>query len=737
MHGYYVFEVTVKTRNLDRLLVIFTSITHPDSEELAEAIELYCGDKSPPDRIAILGPESIRDALQKATKSGKFDERVRAVTRYHDAPKVQIFCFGWDGQIMGCEHIELIRRVGMTIIFKSRGALLETPSTHHYAKPSRKHSRQFLRIGNAMVSGAEIDFIAFCCLPHIPEAVKHLYCDTGAIASIANAINTLRTELNSAISRATVDSFGSYSGALQFQFRNMAESYVLISATTSEGLAAFLTRECKVPQIKTVTIYHLGEEPFKGSLVCNLKEDEINPDGFKPFPSYPENDCPLCRDDESTLIQIEGDQFLTGDTKTEEVNLIATHASHLQPFLERTAGKNLVRANYGQQGTPATSEIFFDLETMFADSNLLKFEYFQEQFNWIVDQHVPFSVNRIITLDDAASKNLASLIANRLESRLGKIQVISVSEIKASLHEFTDAEGASLVTASAIASGRTILSLSQILRNIQPNELIAYVVGLARLPTDRELARIRSNVTYGQGNRKYGFHLIDAVNLPLYGPQNKTSWDREVDLWQEVLRTCEDETTRSLIKSRLELLRQSGMITNRGMLENLFWPSLPGPELVLRPNFAFYQFPQPDTVSQADVFFVIIAILHSLRLKDRTSHSLRQHEHVRRVISPRNFERFNDGVIQAALLRAAHAAELDYSTSRVLSDDMAQILDSVLEQRMNETGEAATEFVLALAMRKLRLNDSAVKYLIDKHAAEINNPILTQLWQIIRAKHKF
>jgi len=738
MHGYYVFEVSVKKERIERLLVIFTSITKPDSEELAEAVESHCNDKSPPDCIIVLGPATIQAALLESTLSGKFAERIRAVTRHYNAPKVEVCCFNWDGAVTGCPDVELIRRVGMTDIFKSRGALLETPPTHHYAKPSRKHSRQFLRIGNAMVSGAEIDFIAFCCLRYIPKSVKHLYCDTGAIAPIACALNTLRTELNTDIKRATVDSFGSYAGALKFQFRNMAESMLLISATTSEGLAEYLAEKCKIATGRTVTVYHVGEKPFEGTLVCYLKRDHtLNPDGVDPFPSYAENACPLCNDDESMLISIDGDQFLTGDTKTEEILLIATHATHLQPFLERTAGKHLVRANYSQLGTPATNEVFFDLETMFADDTLLQIADFQDQFKWIVDQQVPATLKRIITLDDPASKNFAQLIATRLKTRLlGNLTIVSVSEVKANIDGHIDSEGATLVAASAVASGRTLQSLSQILRRIQPNKLITYIVGLARLPTEKEFDRIRSNVTHSQGNRKYGFHLIDAVNLPLYGPQNKTSWDRETVLWAEVLRACDDENARVMIKKRLEALRESGTMTKRGMDDGLFLPSLSGMQLVLRPNFAFYQFPQPGIVSQADVFFVIIAILHSLRITNKTAQSLRQHEHVRRVLSPRNFERFNDGIIQAAILRAAHAAELDYSASRAYSDDMAQILDSILEQRLSETGEAAMEFLLALAMRKLRLDDPAVKLLVDKHAEAMDDPISNQLWQRIRANHR-
>ena len=47
------------------------------------------------------------------------------------------------------------------------------------------------------------------------------------------------------------------------------------------------------------------------------------------------------------------------------IDEVAEDAAHLQPFLERTAGKGLVRAYYSVQGTPATSEVFlrrFNLE---------------------------------------------------------------------------------------------------------------------------------------------------------------------------------------------------------------------------------------------------------------------------------------------------------------------------------------------------------------------------------------
>lgn len=735
MHGYYPFEITTTAKRPERLLTIFASVATPDSEELAESIEAYCDNKSPPDRIIVIGPNTVRNVLSDAIQTGKFAERVRAVTRYHDSPSVDPCYFDWKGDVSDCEHIEHLKRVGMTRIFSERGALLQTPLSHHYEKPSSKHSTQFLRIGNAMVSGAEIDFIAFCCLPHIPKDVKHFYCDTGAIVPIANSLNTLRKELGKRILGATVDSFGSYDGAAKFRFRNMSRAIILISATTSEGLAQHLSEKYQLPRDRMVTVFHLGHELSEGVVVCNLSKDEnLNPNGIEPFPSYSAENCKLC-DEESTLIRIAGDQFLTGDTTIEEVTLIAVDADDMQEFLQNTSGKGLVRANYSEDGTPATNEVFFDLEKLFDDGKMLGITAMEEQFKWIVDQETPASLTRILSLDDPASKKMASVIQKRIRDSIGEVPVISVAEVKANLEKYIEADGSTLVAASAIASGRNLLAISQILRKIQPNELITYVVGLARLPSSKELARIRKNVTYGQKHRKYGFHLIDSTALPLYGPSNQTSWAIESNLWSRVMRTCEDENARGIIKNRQEHLRLAGSKKYRGMDETLFWPSTSGQPLVLRPGFAFYKFPQPDKVSQADVFFTIVSVLHSLRLRDSSNRSLRQHEHVRRVISPRNFERFNDGVIQAALLRAAHPAELDYTTSIPFSEDMAQILSSIFEHNMGETGEASTEFLLALAMRKLRLRKTVIASLVEDYASAVDDPISTQLWQVIKDIH--
>ena len=76
---------------------------------------------------------------------------------------------------------------------------------------------------------------------------------------------------------------------------------------------------------------------------------------------------------------------------------------------------------------------------------------------------------------------------------------------------------------------------------------------------------------------------------------------------------------------------------------------------------------------------------------------------LRSVLDPSMFVRFNDGVLQASLLRASRPAELDYSASDDLSRQFALTGLSVFGGCRDQVGEAALEFVHAVATEKVSL----------------------------------
>jgi hypothetical protein len=111
--------------------------------------------------------------------------------------------------------------------------------------------------------------------------------------------------------------------------------------------------------------------------------------------------------------------------------------------------------------------------------------------------------------------------------------------------------------------------------------------------------------------------------------------------------------------------------------------------------------------------------------------SLFQQEHLRKVLSPRCFDRFNDGVIQASLLRAALLPELDYSIDENLSKEMYHVLDFIFRAKDVNAGEAYREFLIALALGRLRLRVADMEQLRKDHEGKARDPIDQLLWKKI------
>jgi hypothetical protein len=106
----------------------------------------------------------------------------------------------------------------------------------------------------------------------------------------------------------------------------------------------------------------------------------------------------------------------------------------------------------------------------------------------------------------------------------------------------------------------------------------------------------------------------------------------------------------------------------------------------------------------------LIRIINSLRNSDKPDSQLKQAVYVRNLLDPHNFSRFNDGVIQASILRSASADELAYSIDNLSSQEMYNTLETMIAYYDQEQGEALLEFLYALAIKKLTL---ARSHLVD------------------------
>ncbi len=764
MHGFWPFDIllpepTPPDEPADlppkqrRLFFLFCSAKDPDPVAVAERVQAYCDVRRPPDAIYLIAPESERAAAERVLDSDEFQGRAKGATRYSDPPATDCLLFDANGDVVNRAgkrptdlDIEAVKRLGLTYLIndKTHPVYLTAPPSHHFVVPSESHAQSFFRVGSAMADGAAIDFIAFCCLRFFAgREVKHVYCDTGAISPVVYAVIALRNRIGTKPSFACPSSFKSYKGAKDFEFRDMEHSLVLISLSTTGGLAPFIrSHHPDISDRDILTLFILHKPTASTRFVCDLRKDPIkNPDGFDPVETYPEEDCPLCAQG-STRILISTEQFLPGHGHNEQVMIRAQHSPDwLRPFLGQFVGTGLIRAHYrlqdnAQAVSHATAEVFFDLERLFADENLLGIGRYRDLFWRRVDQAIPAVLDRIICLDSPASVKMAERVAARAKQTLGReVPVFRYSQAVERLRDLEQEESRStLVVAAAAASGRSLLSVAQLLRHIQKTGGINHLIGLARFSSREHLREVEANLTRGERPQDHGFFVVERVFLPLGGSRSETTWDFERRLLDGLIAECEPGATRDALEHRRNLIREASGDAVRGLSDDLFWSNAGKPRLELRPGFAFFPALKEGTMpSQADVYFTVAAVLHARRSARGENDSLFQQEHLRKVLSPRCFDRFNDGVIQASLLRAALLPELDYSIDENISKEMWQVLDFIFRAKAVDAGEAYREFLVALALERLRLRIADMEQLRKNHGEKAQDVIDQLLWKKIES----
>jgi hypothetical protein len=182
-----------------------------------------------------------------------------------------------------------------------------------------------------------------------------------------------------------------------------------------------------------------------------------------------------------------------------------------------------------------------------------------------------------------------------------------------------------------------------------------------------------------------------------------------------------------------------------GLVEDTFLPSTVNDQvsfLELRKDFAFWPNIEYEANSRYGpwVFAMIAALLQNAR-ENKTlpldcQLSTEAYQNV--VLDPENFYRYNDGMIQAAILRAALPHELDYSCSSQLSYTVKTMLMKFFESINKPQGEAAFEFALALRTERLKIQKKHYDELIIEitnvyKALDTKTTQMTQLLSILES----
>ena len=255
------------------------------------------------------------------------------------------------------------------------------------------------------------------------------------------------------------------------------------------------------------------------------------------------------------------------------------------------------------------------------------------------------------------------------------------------------------------------------------------------------LSVLKSNLkqgTYGPETSSY----VEVESVSCLNKSKDTSWLLEIEFLNRMITLLidkeSDSSTISFFKDRLKIISDSHSSIQKGLSNNLFFPRIvktKHTELAIRNNFAFFNFENyVKDVTQSDIYFTISNILNSLRNSTNIEKSLKQTSFVRNLISPGNFNRFNDGIIQSSILRSANPSELSYSIDFDLSLEMKNILETLIKYNENEQSEALLEFLYAIAISKMSLKDSHLNEIVNYFFENCKNKIIVAFASYIKAE---
>lgn len=690
MSRYFSFRFRKKTQEEKQSLVLFC---HSDIEvsslikEIKEEVMLNLV----PSDVVIIGYEitaSVANGIiSNSMFASEFESFVGAIEE-----KFEFITVDGNGDITTVREGEAVlfknemMLAGASKIFKSRKGLITSSPSYHFAKPSGDHCDKFIRASNLFTSGVEVAFLAICLLPHLTDNIKRIYVDTSSISFLISIAVQLSKKFQH--QQPIIESFESYSVFKEpYGFVTSPDSLVIISATTSGGLVKSLIRDTAFSSENILTLFfsHIPTDQYGLFDISNAVESGIT--------SVPQQHCKFCQQG-SKVIRIEGEQFLP-ETPKHELLVIkkVDFDSKRQEFFKEFAVKGLLKFDTSPSDDWEKEHFYIDINKLLVSCPVS----FKGTLTKKLNKHFSRDIRTVISLDDEGSWALTQTIRAEIDDK--NIKWVKFSDI--SEDDLKDSQSV-FVVAGAITSGRKLLATARKLRGIANSATITYFVGFSKLPNQTSFEQLEKDLCLG------GFELVvlRSCNLPRFSEESKSVWDIEkekLSAFSEIEDPLSDtpEKLPNLLADRAKTLESASS-------DNLFLTSATGQSLKLRETFAFWgglQLKTQDS-SQADVYWTIQTILHDLRMRGDSGLATTYHS---TLISPVCFDRYNDGVIQACLLRAAKPVELNYAVDKIYSRQMTDIIISIIKNWDNPQGEASLEFLFALWAGQIKLLDGHLK----------------------------
>lgn len=702
-----IFQFVYEFGSEERIRVgIMFSAGDYERDQLRKKVEELTSRRLPPDFILLIGTKQGVQSLLNFEE----EDKLSIFASLHNLTQVDCVEFNRLGGLFnrknvlsganGVEQeIELdndfiqgIKRRGMTEIFGRRSGMIDAGESAYFVFPSSGRDRgvvarsNFLRASNALAQGEEIYFLAFCLLEYLKDDLKVVYVDTSTIFSVIYAAMHLQHRKEPLY----LENFQSYQGLEDYEFVLHDETLAIVSASQSGSMARVISRKGIK---KVVTLFQLSESmPNETAVLCNLtKCEDHNPDGYEISKTLTEVELEGRRP-----LRIVSDQFLVETSPQYSIIPKEVYLPRNKRKIEQITGLEAFSCNRHRLGDDDTRSVWLDFD------KLINLSVFDEWLNKKILQHGSVATKAVVYLTaDSGSKKVAERVVEKLKHYTSQeVPMFSNEQVSESDEPLAGEPCTVWVVGGAIGHGRRFLEVSQSLRDWAPKSHRVFLVGAALSENMRELNLLKANLTYPE-------HVLEImVPICLKRSSLANSWEAERKLLEGLSSLAAEQM--KIVSDRIDVLRRQ----SEGLVDELFWPKVGGDKLSIRDNFAFVQVKDKiQRLTQADIFVIVSTLLQNMRASNNIEADgrLNSDPFLHKVLSPVTFSRFNDGVIQASFLRAADPIELDYRGDAYNSRLMSDIVLDCVASSDKKKGEAATEFVLAIAMKKLRLLPSDLR----------------------------
>lgn len=740
----FTFKALIGGRHQDAVM-LFAGQQPLDAQDIQQSYQQWAAEHVPPAHTYLLGSTVQLEALlrrgppQKGSVPGL--ERLSAWGTLHlcafdrGGRVVEFDISATAGSPLSADDVSGLAGMAIAEFVRKRvqqgDVVVPAPGGFYFQKLSGRFASHFIRCEALLQSTLHIELLALAILPTFSAWMTRterqrshevlVYIDSMAIWPLAEKLGQMYGRLEDGEASYQIHSFQSYEG-LETWSPAPGPAFVILSASTSGSLASAVIGKLRRSVAHVVTVLSLNEA--QAASASDVNQDEFTVcfdvpraltggaalDGLRPKfePAVPL--LPLgCE-----AIRLFGERFLAQNARPKLVRI--AHSSlraEDKQNLARWATENaLVAARRTHDGRSFWS-VSFDFDKLLhacaeGEGAVLK--------AWLQNYAPPGRIAIIYPSSSGAeaiaATAAAEALANKVQALLveahpgADIPILPSQELNSSAarEKYALHERGVIVVAPVIAGGFTFKQISAQLRRLQPKGPRLFLAFFALPDSLSQLNILRNDLTLNADDSVYQFRCKEAYPIGRLGIA--AQWDEDRLLLHTLLsdHSAECEPVQRVLEERLDaLVRGEGLPPTR-----TFLPTLSGAALSLTTGFAMWT--GSERISGQDkaaaVLLTIAALLEAARDTRTVGNgdtALKSGLFQQALIDPEMFTRFNDGVIQAAILRAAYPSELNYAMSRQASGDMASLLVKWFELAAEPAGEAAAEFLFALYTGKLRL----------------------------------